>query len=105
MVLQVWLQTRHKRTLAAEKLVRLLVFRLDVILQQWTESGQKVDRKWTESGQKVDRKWTESGQKVGRKWTESGQKVDTKWTQSGHKVDAMAVVWTTGSLNSRTRRH
>lgn len=45
---------------------------------EWTESGQKVDKKWTDNVLKIILVTQIGGQKVDKKWTKSGQAKEPK---------------------------
>ena len=45
---------------------------------EWTESGQKVDKKWTDNLLKIIFVTQIGGQKVDKKWTKSGQEKEQK---------------------------
>ena len=45
---------------------------------EWTESGQKVDKKWTDNALKIILVTQIGGQKVDKKWTKSGQAKEPK---------------------------
>jgi hypothetical protein len=47
---------------------------------EWTESGQKVDKKWTDNLLKIIFVIHIGGQKVDKKWTKSGQEKEPKPT-------------------------
>ena len=56
---------------------------------EWTESGQKVDKKWTDNLLKIIFVTHIGGQKVDKKWTKSGQEKEPKPT---HQIEPTADI-------------